>query len=100
MNDCEILSIAYFDSPRLKHSPCIVLFTHRFVCLKDTCYALSKNSTNQQLLDIQAYNSANEFLKHGVLTEIHGKTSRSCCFLLFSAKHIKIREKHKSLKIF
>ncbi len=23
--------------------------------IKDTCYALSKNSTNQQLLDIQAY---------------------------------------------
>ncbi len=26
------------------------------VWLKDTCYALSKNSTNQLLLDIQAYN--------------------------------------------
>ncbi len=28
--------------------------------LKDTCYALSKNITSQQLLDIQAYNSANK----------------------------------------
>ncbi len=28
--------------------------------VKDTCYALSKNSTNQQLLYIQAYSSANK----------------------------------------
>ena len=87
--------IFYFHRMALEHGSCMKLYNSysRQMCLKGlyqspcpcdnelavdfhhkgTCYVWSKNSTNQQLLDILAFTSANQIFKRWFISWIIGQ---------------------------